>query len=95
MFKNFVTRTSNYLFPMRIIKELSVGIYKVTIYHWNNKYLLKFEDGINELTYKVSQLDITSEADIEVFLTDTEVLQKVNESFEKMNQTLDVYFSKI
>ena len=80
---------------MRIIKEASVGLYKVTIYHWNNKYLLKFEDGINELTYKISQLDITSEADVEVFMTDKDVLLKVDESFEKMNQTLDVYFSKI
>jgi len=80
---------------MRVIKEASVGLYKVTIYHWNNKYLLKFEDGLNELTYKISQLDITSEADVEVFLTDPEVLSKVDETFGKMNQTLDAYFSKI
>lgn len=80
---------------MRIVKETSVGLYKVTIFNWNNKYLLKFEDGLNELTYKISQLDITSETDVDVFLTDPEVLAKVNESFEKMNQTMDVYFSKI
>ena len=95
MFKKFVNRTFIYLFQMRIVKELSVGTYKVTVFHWNNKYLLKFEDGLNELTYKISQLDITSEADVEVFLTDPEVLLKVNESFEKMNQTLSLYFSKI
>jgi hypothetical protein len=80
---------------MRIIKEASVGLYKVTIFNWNNKYLLKFEDGLHELTYKISQLDITSEIDLDVFLNDPEVLAKVNETFEKMNQTLDVYFTKI
>ncbi len=80
---------------MRIIKETKVGEYKVTIFHWNNKYLLKFEDGRSELTYKISQLDITTEADVDVFLSDADVLGKVRESFEKMDETLDTYFSKI
>ena len=80
---------------MRIIKETKAEEFKITIFHWNNKYLLKFEDGRNELTYKINQLDLTTEADIDVFISDTEVLGKVRESFEKMDQTLDLYFSKI
>ena len=80
---------------MRIIKETTVGQFKVTMFHWNNKYLLKFEDGHNELTYKISQLDITTEADVDVFLTDQDVLGKVRESFQKMDETLDTFFAKI
>ena len=80
---------------MRILKETTVQEWKVTIFHWNNKYLLKFEDGFHELTYKVNQLDITSETDINVFLEDEAVLEKVRESFEKMDETMTVFLNKI
>lgn len=80
---------------MRIVKEANVGLYKVTVFHWNNKYLLKFEDGRNELTYKISQLDITAEADIESFLSDAQILAQVGETFERMDQTLELFFTKI
>lgn len=80
---------------MRIVREIKVEEWKVTIFHWNNKYLLKFEDGFNELTYKINQLDLTAETDIDVFLENGEVLGKVRESFEKMEETLSVFYNKI
>ena len=80
---------------MRITKETNVDGLKVTVYHWNNKYLLKFENGRNELTYKISQMDISSDEDVETFLSDKEIISLVHKSFEKMDETLTAFFAKI
>ena len=80
---------------MQIIKETVVEGWKVTVYSWNNKYLLKFENGQNELTYKVSQLDITSEHDVELFLSDPHIKEQIRHTFEKMDETLSIFYSKI
>lgn len=83
------------LLSMRIVKETQVMGLKVTIFLWNNKYLVKFEDGSSELTYKISQMDLTSESDVDIFLTNEEVLNKVRESFESMRETLRTFYDKI
>jgi hypothetical protein len=80
---------------MRILKETKANEFKVTIFHWNNKYLLKFEDGANEITYKINQLDISTESDIDLFLTDPELMNKVRECFDAVINTLDAFFSKV
>ena len=80
---------------MRIVKELNVETFKVTVYFWNNKYILKYENGWHEITYKISQLDINSESDVDVFLSDPEIIQKIKESFDKVNETLTAFYNKI
>ena len=80
---------------MRIVKELNVETFKVTVYFWNNKYILKYENGWHEITYKISQLDINSESDIDVFISDPEIIQKVKESFDKVNETMAAFYNKI
>lgn len=71
---------------MRIEKEYNLPGMKVTLFNWNNKFLLKFEQGGLEQTYKFSQFDYTIE-DIEVFTTDRFV-QKVSLTFNNMNKNL-------
>ena len=80
---------------MRIVKELNVGEFKVTVFHWNNKYILKYENGWHEITVKISQLDVNSESDIDIFLSDPEISLKIKESFEKLNETMATFYSKI
>ena len=80
---------------MRIVKEINVEEFKVTVYHWNNKYILKYENGWHEITVKISQLDINTESDLDIFLSDSEILWKIKEAFEKLNETMATFYSKI
>ncbi len=54
---------------MRVIKEISHPQCKITIFAWNQKFLLKFELGLCEQTFKVSQLDVPAVEEIEAKLT--------------------------
>lgn len=80
---------------MRIIKELQVQSYKVTVYFWNEKYLVKFENGSNELTYKIKQTDLTTDADLETFFIDSQILEKTKEAFSKMEDALHAFYEAI
>ncbi|MBX2916138.1 MAG: hypothetical protein KF856_12780 [Cyclobacteriaceae bacterium] len=72
---------------MRIIKEFLRGDIKITLYHWNNRYLLKLEWDLFEQTFKVPEWDVTSEADIDQILNDEFVAAAVNR-FNEMAATL-------
>ncbi len=80
---------------MRILKELQVDPFKITVFFWNDKYLLKFENGTSEITYKIKQLDVTSETDIDVFLHDPAILEKTRHAFAAMDEALDAFFANI
>ena len=46
---------------MRVVKEISHPACKITVFFWNQKYLIKLEQGDFEQTFKVSELDILEE----------------------------------
>ncbi|HMR56768.1 MAG TPA: hypothetical protein PLM56_05090 [Cyclobacteriaceae bacterium] len=54
---------------MRIIKEFLKDEIKITLYHWNNRYLIKLEWELFEQTFKIPEWDLTSEADIDEILS--------------------------
>ena len=72
---------------MRVINELSKNGIKISLFSWNNKYLLKFEQGMVEQTFKVSEMDLSDEADLEVFWSDP-FLSAVQKRFDEMHQLL-------
>ena len=72
---------------MRVEKELTFQGMKVTLFHWNNKFLLKFEMGGMEQTYKFSEFEFNAE-EVEGFITDPFV-KRVSEIFSEMNKNLD------
>ncbi len=49
---------------MRVVKEIAHPECKITIFHWNNKYLIKLEAGPFEQTFKVNETDLSSEEDL-------------------------------
>ena len=73
---------------MRVLKEIVTVNYKATIFHWNNKYLLKLETAMLEQTYKVSQFDVTGDDDVEKLLT-TGLIEKALKRFDEMGKDLD------
>jgi hypothetical protein len=72
---------------MRIVKELSIKDIRVSVFSWNNKYLLKFEQGMVEQTYKISEMDIVEEKDLDAFL-EGDFLEAVEKRFEEMHHSL-------
>jgi hypothetical protein len=68
---------------MRVVAEITDKPCRITIFNWNNKYLLKLEFGNYEQTYKVSEMDLTSDEDIKNCLTD-EFINKAMHRFMAM-----------
>ncbi len=72
---------------MRVIGEIPHAQCKITIFYWNNKYLIKLEKGWVEQTYKVPELEISGEEDIQEIVK-SDFLAKALEQFEIMEANL-------
>ena len=72
---------------MRVIKEVTRGEIRVSIFSWNSKYIFKYELGPMEQTFKVSETDILEKSELESFL-DGEFLEEVKQRFEEMGESL-------
>ncbi len=72
---------------MRVIRENVVEGCKVTLYAWNNRYIIKMERGLFEQTFKISEFDVTGEEEL-VHLLDAEFVQQALKRFDDMGQSL-------
>jgi hypothetical protein len=72
---------------MRVVAEITDKPCRITIFNWNNKYLLKLEYGNYEQTYKISELDLSGDDDIKNCLTD-DFINKVMHRFMAMEADL-------
>jgi hypothetical protein len=72
---------------MRVVKEIPHSELKITVFQWNNRYLIKFEAGLLEQTYKVQEYDIASEDQL-LEIISPEFLKNVTAVFHSMNQHL-------
>ena len=57
---------------MRFIKDIPNNYCKTSLYVFNNKYIIKFEAGLLEQVYKISEMDVSG---------DQEVLEMINDAF--------------
>jgi len=70
---------------MRLILEIPHDLFKVSVFAWNNKYMIKLEYGDFEQTYKVSEWDLTSENEVPELVN--KLLAKSPEKiFKQMNE---------
>jgi hypothetical protein len=53
---------------MRVVKELVREEIRVSIFSWNNKYIIKYELGPMEQTFKLSEMDVLEESELDAFL---------------------------
>jgi hypothetical protein len=72
---------------MRVVKEVTLGEIRVSIFSWNSKYIFKYELGPMEQTFKVSETDILEESELEGFL-EGEFLEEVTQRFQDMGASL-------
>jgi hypothetical protein len=50
---------------MRIIGEIPHPRCKITLFHWNNRYIIKLETNHLEQTFKVPEYELGSEDDLQ------------------------------
>ena len=72
---------------MRVVKELQRGVLKISVFNWNNKYIIKLELGNLEQTFKISELDLYGENQIEEIISD-DFLHKAISRFDDMAQSM-------
>ncbi len=69
---------------MRLIRNIPHELYQISIFEWNNKYIVKVESGPYEQSYKIDVLEI-EESDIP-FLINKAFMQTVTQRFNQMHQ---------
>lgn len=69
---------------MRIVKDIPHPRFKITVFSWNEKYIIKIEDGHLEQVYKVDTSQISDLNEIDTMLS-TPFLLKVLERFGAMS----------
>lgn len=79
---------------MRIIGEIQHPECKITLYHWNNRYIVKLEQGPLEQTFKIQEFDVTSEEDIKQLVSE-DFIQAALRRFEAMGQSVHEAISKL
>lgn len=78
---------------MRQLADIPHPEVKITLFSWNGKYLIKLEKGPLEQTYKVSEMDVTSDDEVRTLLDD-EFMQAVLDRFRQMHQDLQAAFER-
>ena len=69
---------------MRIIGTIAHEKMRISIFHMNQKYILKFELGNLEQAYKFSELDYAGLEDFQNSIESGNFITQVYEIFEKM-----------
>ena len=77
---------------MRVITQISHDSLGITLFSWNQKYILKFEFGNLEQTYKIHELDTAGEAEVKRMATEGDFLNKVMARFEAMQKDWEELF---
>lgn len=72
---------------MRTIAEIPHNECKITIFAWNQKYLIKIEQADLEQTYKISQFDVPGDDALKNMVTDEFVHSALNR-FDAMRKDL-------
>ena len=79
---------------MRIVAELPRPDCKITIFSMNMKYLIKFEKGIFEQTYKLSEMDIVDGVDGVFRILDEDFIASVVKRFDEMRKDFQEAYTR-
>ena len=71
---------------MRYISDIPNDFFKISLYTWSGKYIVKIEAGPYEQTYKVSELDFGgTEEDIRAAFANEAFLKTIADRFQQMH----------
>jgi hypothetical protein len=72
---------------MRVVGEIPHPECKITIFNWNNKYLIKLELGPFEQTFKIQEYAVASEDDLKK-IVDEDFIQQAMARFADMSRSI-------
>lgn len=72
---------------MRVVGDIPHPECKISIFAWNQRYLIKFERGRCEQTFKVDELDVGGIDDLKARIS-PEFIAKTVQRFEAMHSDL-------
>lgn len=77
----------NQKLTMRYVGDIATtNAYKIALYTWNEKYIVKVEAGLYEQIYKVSEMDfLGGETEIRALFADDVFLKNILERFRQMH----------
>lgn len=70
---------------MRLVKDIEHDRYKIQLFQYNGKYILKIELGQFEQTFKIGDLDVNGPGEVERMLT-PELLSNSLKRFVEMRE---------
>ncbi len=76
---------------MRVVGEISHPACKISIFAWNQKYLVKIETGRCEQTFKIDQLDVQGDDDLRKRISG-EFIDRAVRRMESMHEDLGLLF---
>lgn len=79
---------------MRVIAELPRPDCKITIFSMNMKFLVKFEKGTLEQTYKLSEIDMSDGLDSVFQILDEEFIATVINRFNEMKADFNAAYKR-
>ncbi len=80
---------------MRTVAEIPHLDFKITVFAWNNKYIIKLEKGNYEQTYKISEMELSGDEDIHKIVKDEAFISAARERFKEMNHSLNLALNKL
>jgi hypothetical protein len=72
---------------LRIIGEIPHPQIKITLFAWNNKYIIKLDRAGFEQTFKVPEFDLINEDQLTELIDETFLTEAINR-FEEMEKSL-------
>lgn len=69
---------------MRFVQEIPHQQFRIGLYSWNGKYIVKIEAGPYEQTYKISEMDLINPEAVPTML-DEPFLKQVGLRFQQMD----------
>jgi hypothetical protein len=70
---------------MRNLDPIEHPLCKISVFSWNGKFLIKFEQGLCEQTYKVEHLEVRDEAALRSMVNE-DFIGRVLKRFEEMHE---------
>jgi hypothetical protein len=72
---------------MRVVGEIPHSDCKITVFSWNNRYLIKLEQGLLEQTFKINEFDISGEPEV-YRIVDEPFIKEAIRRFAEMSLSL-------
>jgi hypothetical protein len=69
---------------MRVIGELPNDFCKISLFQWNEKYLVKFELGLYEQTFKIDEYEVADVEELKSLISE-DFIKKVMKRFDDMH----------